>query len=73
MALLMGLKSVSPADLNRLVREGKVAVFDVNSRQSWSKAPIAAKRAKRMGYEDVRVLSAGITGWVAAGLPTQAG
>ena len=43
-ALLMGLKSVSPAELDRLVREGKV-----------------------------RVLSAGISGWVAAGLPTEAG
>ena len=111
MALLMGLKSVSPADLHGLVREGKVSVFDVNSPQSWGKAhvpgaanldhekyaeadlpadkraalvfycsnplcrkaPLAAKRAKRMGYEDVRVLSAGITGWVAAGLPTEAG
>jgi len=110
MALLMGLKSISPADLHRAVREGNVAVFDVNSRQSWTKAhvpgavnldaegygesdlpadkgsalvfycsnplcrkaPIAAKRAKRMGYEQVRVLSAGISGWVAAGLPTEA-
>ncbi len=111
MALLMGLRSISPVDLDRGVREGKVAVFDVNSRPSWMKAhvpgavhldpegygegdlpadkrsalvfycsnrlclkaPIAARRAKRMGYEDVRVLSAGISGWVAAGLPTEAG
>ncbi|HXZ47378.1 MAG TPA: rhodanese-like domain-containing protein [Usitatibacter sp.] len=111
MALLMGLRSISPADLHRLVEQRKVAVFDVNSRQSWQKAhvpgaanldaggygagdlppdkaselvfycsnplcrkaPTAAKRAKAMGYGNVRVMSAGISGWVAAGLPTEAG
>jgi rhodanese-related sulfurtransferase len=35
------------------------------------KAPNAARRAKQMGYADVRVLSAGISGWVGDGLPTQ--
>lgn len=111
MALLMGLKSVSPADLNELVASKRVTVFDVNSPHSWMKAhvpgaknldaqgfgaadlpadknsalvfycsnplcrkaPIAAKRAKQMGYENVRVLSAGISGWLAAKLPTEAG
>jgi rhodanese-related sulfurtransferase len=37
------------------------------------KAPLAARRARRMGYRDVQVLSAGITGWLAAGLPAEAG
>lgn len=37
------------------------------------KAPIAAGRAKRLGYTDVRVLSAGITGWQSAKLPTVSG
>lgn len=37
------------------------------------KAPRAAKRAQRMGYHDVQVLSAGIRGWLAAGLPTESG
>jgi rhodanese-related sulfurtransferase len=37
------------------------------------KAPNAARRAKHMGYSDVQVMSAGITGWLAAELPTQAG
>jgi rhodanese-related sulfurtransferase len=37
------------------------------------KAPNAARRAKQLGYGDVRVMSAGITGWLAAELPTQAG
>jgi rhodanese-related sulfurtransferase len=111
MALLMGVRSISAADLHDLVRRHKVAVYDCNSRQSWAsahvpgathldareygagqlpsdkssplvfycgnplcrKAPIAARRASRMGYGDVRVMSAGISGWLAAKLPTEAG
>lgn len=38
-----------------------------------SKAPKAARRAEQMGYTDVRVMSAGITGWEAAHLPTESG
>ena len=37
------------------------------------KAPNAARRAKAMGYEGVQVMSAGISGWVSAGLPTESG
>jgi rhodanese-related sulfurtransferase len=37
------------------------------------KAPIAAKRAKQMGYENVKVMSAGISGWLGSNLPTEAG
>lgn len=37
------------------------------------KAPNAARRAKKMGYENIRVLSAGITGWLSAKLPVTAG
>lgn len=37
------------------------------------KAPNAARRAKGMGYDRVRVMSAGISGWVSAGLPTESG
>ncbi|HEV2606375.1 MAG TPA: rhodanese-like domain-containing protein [Xanthomonadaceae bacterium] len=37
------------------------------------KAPNAARRAKKLGYDNVQVMSAGITGWVAAKLPTQGG
>jgi rhodanese-related sulfurtransferase len=36
------------------------------------KAPIAAKRARAMGYDNVRVMSAGISGWLGAKLPTEA-
>ena len=35
------------------------------------KAPNAARRAKSMGYRNVRVMSAGISGWLAAALPTE--
>jgi len=37
------------------------------------KAPNAALRAKRLGYDNVSVMSAGISGWLAAGLPTESG
>ncbi len=37
------------------------------------KAPLAARRAKGFGYTDVRIMSAGISGWMTAKLPTEAG
>ena len=37
------------------------------------KAPNAARRAEKMGYSNVKVMSAGISGWLAAKLPTEAG
>ena len=37
------------------------------------KAPTAARRAKKMGYSNVKVMSAGISGWLATKLPTQGG
>ncbi len=111
MAFLMGLKSISPADLDKQVRAGQVSVYDVNSAQSWQKAhvpgakhldpgaftaddlpqdknaslvfycgnpmcrkaPTAAKRARQMGYENVKVMSAGISGWIDGKMPTEAG
>jgi rhodanese-related sulfurtransferase len=108
-ARLMGLKTVSPNDLNQLIQNHQVTVFDVNSQQSWMKAhvpgavhldpanytdtdlppdkaadlvfycsnplcrkaPNAARRAKQMGYPNVKVMSAGISGWLDANLPTE--
>jgi rhodanese-related sulfurtransferase len=107
----MGLKTISPADLQGMMGQQKVTVFDVNSRQSWMqarvpgavnldpvsyldgdlpadksadlvfycsnpfcrKAPNAARRAKELGYTNVRVMSAGISGWLSAKLPTESG
>ena len=111
-ALLMGLKTISPEGLHRLMQNAEpVSIIDVNSRQSWMKAhvpgarnldpvnykdsdlppdkngmlvfycsnplcrkaPNAARRAKKIGYSNVRVLSAGISGWLAATLPVDPG
>jgi rhodanese-related sulfurtransferase len=111
-ARLMGLKTISPDTLHRLVQgAGRVAVFDMNSHQSWTsarvpgarnldpagfkdgdlpldkndmlvfycsnplcmKAPNAARRAKSLGHTNVHVMSAGISGWLAAKLPTESG
>jgi rhodanese-related sulfurtransferase len=111
MAFLMGLRSISPDAVRRLVEARRTTVIDVNGAISWAqahvpgarhldptgfaesdlppdkatdlvfycsnsmcrKAPNAARRAKAMGYTSVRVMSAGIKGWVATGLPTTAG
>ena len=37
------------------------------------KAPNAARKAGKLGYTDVRVMSAGISGWVGARLPVDSG
>lgn len=108
-ALLYGLKSISPAALQRDAAAGPIAVFDMNARGRWaqahvpgashlplefgradlpadastplvfycsnlmcSKAPNAARRARQMGFTDVKVMSSGIAGWTGAGLPTEA-
>ena len=111
MARLMGLKVVSPREVEAAMRGGAVTVVDVNARQSWlaarvpgavhrdpiefsegdlpsdrdarlvfycsgplcRKAPNAARRAAGMGYTHVAVMSAGISGWLSARLPTEAG
>ncbi|MFN8588430.1 MAG: rhodanese-like domain-containing protein [Candidatus Eisenbacteria bacterium] len=111
MAMLMGLRTISPQALDALRRDGRVDVYDVNPRGRWlearvpgartldhermqasdlpadrtrplvfycsnplcRKAPIAAKRALALGYADVRVMAAGISGWRAAGLPVESG
>ncbi len=110
-ARLMGLKTISPGELQQMIEKQQVTVIDVNSRQSWikarvpcalnldpadyndsdlppgkesslvfycsnpmcRKAPNAARRAKKMGYSNVKVMSAGISGWLAAKLPTEGG
>lgn len=110
-ALLMGLKTISPDELNQLIQKRQVTVIDVNSRQSWMEAhvpgalnldpagfadgdlppdrgsslvfycsnplcrktPNAARRGKKMGYTDVKVMSAGISGWLVTKLPTERG
>ena len=110
-ARLMGLKTVSPRDLDRKLRGGEAIAYDCNSPGSFDqahvpgairldpaafgtadlpadrnarlvfycsnpfcrKAPNAARRAGDLGYANVRVMSAGIQGWLKAGLPVEAG
>lgn len=109
LALLYGLKSISPAAL-RAQAPGRAVVFDLNGSHRWAqahvpgarslapgftradlpadsaaplvfycsnplcrKAPAAGRRAKQMGFVDVSVMSAGIAGWLSAGLPTETG
>lgn len=110
-ARLMGLQTISPAELNRRMQTEPLTVIDVNARASWltarvpgahhldptgfaaadlpadpdapvvfycsgplcRKAPNAARRAKGMGYRNVHVMSAGISGWMGAALPTKSG
>jgi rhodanese-related sulfurtransferase len=109
MARLMGLDTITPQELHRLLPEHSTAVIDVNSPQSWMharvpgaihldptgndvaalpsnknalvvfycsnpwcrKAPNAARRAKSLGYTNVRVMAAGIEGWLRADLPVE--
>lgn len=108
-AWLMGLATITPRDLQVLIDQGAVCVYDVNSASSWHaarvpgarhldpqaftvaelgaaadavlvfycsgpfcrKAPIAARRALRLGHADVRVMAAGLRGWMDAGLPVE--
>ncbi|HTQ81172.1 MAG TPA: rhodanese-like domain-containing protein [Thermoanaerobaculia bacterium] len=110
-AWLMGLPTITPEDLNRLLRAGQAMAIDVNAPGSWTqahvpgalnfdpqafgsadlpqdrgallvfycsnplcrKAPNAALRARKLGYENVRVMSAGIKGWLSARLPVESG
>ncbi|MEO1651974.1 MAG: rhodanese-like domain-containing protein [Bacteroidota bacterium] len=37
------------------------------------KAPNAAQRARQMGYQKVKVMSAGISGWLSRKLPVESG
>lgn len=51
-------------------KHGQLVFYCSNS--MCRKAPLAARRAKAMGYTDVRVMSAGIQGWLKEGLPVEA-
>jgi len=56
-----------------LPADGATALVFYCSNAFCTKAPRAARRAKAMGFTDVRVMSAGIAGWIDAGLPTESG
>jgi rhodanese-related sulfurtransferase len=107
----MGLPTIAPREVHRLLEERGARAFDVNSPQSWAqarvpgavnldplayaaadlpadksallvfycsnplcrKAPNAARRARALGWTNVKVMSAGIQGWLRAGLPVESG
>ena len=46
--------------------KSSILVFYCPNKTMCRKAPNAARRAKKMGYGDVKVMSAGISGWLAA-------
>jgi rhodanese-related sulfurtransferase len=110
-ARLMGLRTITPEEVQQLLSGQDVVVVDVNSADRWTeahvpgavnldptrftdeqlprdketsvvfycsgamcrKAPDAARRASTMGYRDVKVMSAGIRGWISRRLPTERG
>lgn len=110
-ARLMGLRTISPGDLHRMIQSGEAIAIDVNPPAGWAqarvpsavnldpaayaetdlpadkatllvfycsnplcrKAPMAALRARRLGYQNVRVMAAGIKGWIRARLPIESG
>ena len=110
-ALLMGLPTLSPAQVHARVQAGQLLAIDVNPRASWltarvpgalhlgpgsfdasalpadretplvfycsnffcRKAPAAARRATALGFRNVSVMAAGISGWLGEALPTESG
>lgn len=110
LAMLMGLKSISPQELHASLGKNALTVIDLNAHNSFVrarvpgalhllpefdpqalpadknaalvfycsnpmclKAPRAARRAGKLGYTDVRVMSAGIVGWTEERLPVDSG
>ncbi len=74
-ARVPGARNLDPVDYKESdlpADKGGALVFYC-SNPMCRKAPNAARRAKALGYENVRVMSAGISGWLAAKLPTESG
>lgn len=74
-ARVPGSKNLDPVDYkdNDLPPDkGGVLVFYCSS-PLCRKAPNAARRAEKIGYSNVYVMSAGISGWLSANLPTESG
>ena len=58
---------------NDLPRDRSATLVFYCSNPMCRRAPIAARRARQMGYDDVRVMPAGISGWLERGLPVGSG
>ena len=74
-ARVPGARNLDPADYNEsdLPPDKDSALVFYCSNPMCRKAPNAARRAKKMGYSNVRVMSAGISGWLSAKLPIESG
>jgi len=70
-----GARPLDPAHVERdtlpAARDAQLVFYCSNP--LCRKAPLAARRARELGYPNVRVMSAGIQGWLAAGLPIESG
>lgn len=68
-----GAANLDPVEYkaNDLPKDKDAAIVFYCSNSFCRKAPNAAKRARALGYKDVRVMSAGIKGWEAKALPTE--
>lgn len=75
LAHVPGARNLDPVhfDASDLPAEKHTALVFYCSNFLCRKAPTAARRAKAMGYTDVRVMSAGIQGWISEQLPVEAG
>ena len=75
LAHVPGARNLDPVhfDASELPEEKHTALVFYCSNFLCRKAPTAARRAKAMGYTDVRVMSAGIQGWISERLPVEAG
>lgn len=74
-ARIPGALNVDPLTFNEgdLPWDKNAALVFYCSNFMCRKAPMAARRARSVGYANVRVMSAGISGWLSASLPTQCG
>ena len=74
-ARVPGALNLDPADYNPsdLPPDKESSLVFYCSNPMCRKAPNAARRAKKIGYSDVKVMSAGISGWLATKLPTKRG
>ena len=70
-----GAKNLDPVEYaeSELPAEKNALLVFYCSNPLCMKAPNAARRAKSIGYSNVHVMSAGISGWLAAKLPTESG
>jgi rhodanese-related sulfurtransferase len=74
-ARVPGARNLDPADYENsdLPPDKSSLLVFYCSNPMCMKAPNAARRAKKIGYSSVQVMSAGISGWLAARLPAESG